>query len=637
MSQKPFFRTIALLLVVFFVVPSAFFMPHRTHAQGVPISTAIDAPTILDYAKTAWGVIQNTLTQVNTYATMVDSYMQKINTYVLQPLAFVMSGNLMKMLTASVVKFVVGTANGTGAPQFVTNTQKSLQQLSTMKSQAFIGQMGLTGSPFASSIASALSVSYSQGSSLGGFWAANMNTLKAGSVGIPMSANMPAYLAGNWVQGGVAAWFALTTVPQNNPYMLYQRSQAQMANVIGPGVGGATGARLAELSWGQGMMSWCGTSDAATYTQNAASSAYQACIAECSNTATNPGGYTAACADSCSASFVDNKGIVAGGGINPGDPCTKTDGSGEAGTIQTPGTVIKATLDKVLGGQQDKLVQMGNMSTQINSILGHIGSIMSTVNLASSILGGGSSGGLFNAGQSSGALSTFGAPTNTTQLTNGYGTTPSSITTSADQSQAGFIASHSGDSASATGAVDGVGSSALAASTNGTSVASMIATAQIRVQKYQTAWGSIQISAQDAKTALTSLVSACQSYGNTTQAGLANTALINEINPVLAQVTSANSVVTAAQAQITSVQNASTTASTYTADVGALNTTMSPTSSELATAQSSAQSANGYGVIVSSSNPLIVSGGSIVDQMSRLQSQAELLQQTSCTAYNNNG
>lgn len=416
-----------------------------------------------------------------------------------------------------------------------------------------------------------------------------------------------------------------------------------MANVIGPGVGGATGARLAELSWGQGMMSWCGTSDAATYTQNAASSAYQACIAECSNTATNPGGYTAACANSCSASFVDNKGIVAGGGINPGDPCTKTDGSGESGTIQTPGTVIKATLDKVLGGQQDKLVQMGNISGQITGILGNIGSIMSTVNLASSILGGGKTGGLLNAGSSGGALSTFGAPTNTTQssITTGYGTSQSDITNLANASKAAIAADNPADAgaananAIASGAASGAASAYLG-SADSSATTTIIKNAQTRVNNYQTAWGSINISALAAQTSLTTMIAACQGNGNTTEVGLANTAILNEINPVLSQVTSSNGVVTVAQAQINSVQNASTTASTYTADVQALNT-MRPTPSDVSTTQNNARSVNGYGVTVDATNPLLVSGGSIVDQMSRLKSQAEQLQQTNCTNYSGSG
>jgi hypothetical protein len=643
MSKTPFFSFVALLLVVFIAIPSIFLVvPQRVNAQVPTLETnpAIVGPTPVTGAETTLTAVQTILGNVYKYTSMVADVANWINTNILQPLAFVMSGNLMKMLTASVVKFVVGTANGTGAPQFVANTQKSLQQLSDMKAGAYISQMGITGSPFASSIAVALGLNYSYSTSLGGYWQANMNTLRAGSRGISNSANIPAYLAGNWLQGGVAAWLALTTVPSNNPYMLYQNSQAKLSSLIGPGTGGATGARLSELSWGQGMMSWCGTSDAATYKQNAASTALQACRDQCDN---QPGGYTAACSNHCDAAYSQNGGNIASGGINPGDPCTKTDGSGLAGTIQTPGSTIKATLDKVLGGQQDKLVQMGNISGQITGILGNIGSIVNTINLASNILGGGSTGGLYNAGQPSGALSTFGAPTDTTQasLTTGYGVSQSSIESSATTSKAAIAAANPADAgaANANAIANAAAAGAAAAYPPGStdlSATALIAAAQTRVQKYQIAWSSINISAQDAKTALTTMATACHSI-NTTEEGLATTAIINEVNPVLGQVTSANGVVTAAQAQITSVQNESTTASTtYAADVQALST-MRPTSSELQTAQIDAQSANGYGVIINSSNPLSVSGGSIVDQMSRLKSQAEQLQQTYCTSYTGSG
>src|SRR3989344_3024319 len=86
-------------------------------------------------------------------------------------------------------------------------------------------------------------------------------------------------------------------------------------------------------------------------------------------------------------------------GINPGDPCTNT-ADGTPGTIKTPGSVIVATLNKALGSQTDSILRMGNVGPQITSVLRDIGTIMSTVNFATELLGG-SSGGPFGVGQSS--------------------------------------------------------------------------------------------------------------------------------------------------------------------------------------------------------------------------------------------
>ena len=61
-----------------------------------------------------------------------------------------------------------------------------------------------------------------------------------------------AYLNGNWSQGGVGAWFALTTQIQNNPYTKYQSSQSQLSTIVGEG-GGAIPARLAELDIWSGL------------------------------------------------------------------------------------------------------------------------------------------------------------------------------------------------------------------------------------------------------------------------------------------------------------------------------------------------------------------------------------------------
>lgn len=613
MSTRPTISSIAPLLISVVLMPSLFFaLPSRVHAQMPPLPIAV--PTqgagLNDFITTVEGI----LTQVNTFTSAAANYANYINTYILQPIAFVMSGQLMKALTASVMKFVIGKANGTGIPQFTVDIQKSLRSISDMQKNAYLRQVNLTNSPFATSIAQALDINYNQSTSLAGFWAANQCTL-----GQNIPTYQPGYLAGNWAQGGTAAWFQLTTQTQNNPYILYQNSQAQLANVIGAGVGGGSGARLAQLSWGQGYMSWCGTSDSATYTQNAASSAYQACIAQCNNV-----GYTPQCANSCGESFSQNGGIIAGGGINPGDPCTKEDGT--AGIMQTPGSTIKATLDKVLGGQQDKLVQMGNISSQVNSILGNIGTVLNTINLAANILGGGSSGGLLSAGQPSGSLSRFDAPNtaSSSNLTTGYGTSASQIQRIADSS-AVTAATRQSTSTNRTAADFGVG--------GGTTAAARVAAIgmEARVALYTAAWDTITAAANAAKTALVTLSAACTTVGNQAQATAADNALTQSVQPTLTQSAAASTTAAlalAANAATMAEANQVPLPSTFAADLQKLST-MSPTATDLTLAQRNATVSGG--AIANPAGSLTVLGGSRVDQLNLIAKNAAIIQSLYCT------
>lgn len=585
MSTHSFIRTTAIFFAVVFIVPSAFFVaPQKAHAWT-------DIPAGLQRIITN---IEVTLTEVHTFTSMLSSIANDVNTFVLQPLAFVLSGNLMKMLTSSVVSFVIGKANGTGIPQFVVDVRKSMQTVADSQALAYLKQVSLTGSPFSSSIASALRTNYLQGSSLSGMWAANLCTLSRSSP------NVPAYLAGNWSQGGVAAWFALTTQTQNNPYTLFNTSQVGLASAIGTGVGGITGARAQTLSWGQGFMSWCSPnevqgvncSDGQTYDSDSGT---------------------------CVATVLDNTTNLPTG-INPGDPCTK---DGMSGSIQTPGSVIKSTLDKVLGGQQDQVLRMGNIGPQITGILKDVASIVNTVQFARSLLGGGASGGLLGAGQPGGQLSTFTPSRDSSgNFTSGYaGVTNSSITQSA------------------------AGTPSFGAFNNDMGT---------RVNMYKTAWITIGTVAEKAKTSVTSLKNLCTtsattattmlpnanySYkiilqafitNSTAQATAAQTALTTTVNPVLTQAATASTVAAAAIAMIAKVQGELTSgSSSYNTDLQAL-LVMPPTADDISNAQKDAQipSPDSNSSDISVANPagsLLVEGGTLANKMDLINTNATAL------------
>ncbi len=580
MSKRPLSAVLAILLTISFIVPSAFLVaPQKVHAQYAVVEVG------KNLVESTISAIQNTITAIATPISAAANVAMQIDAYVLQPLAFVLSGDLMKALTAGVIAFVIGKANGTGAPQFVVDVMKSYQTVADSAALSYLKQVNNTNSPFAGSISSALRNDYLTKSSLSGFWAANMNSLAASSP------NVPAYLSGNWSQGGVAAWFALTTRSENNPYRLYQNSQAQLAGVIGspPGGGGAVGVRAAQLDWGQGFMSWCGASD----------------------TATQPAGNNPDEASSDTYAAGNNPDEQSAAGVNPGDPCTNSDGT--PGTIRTPGSTIKATLDKVLGGQQDQIVRMGNVGPQINQILGNIASIMKTVNFAASLLGGSGSGGLFGVDSGSGS--------NSTSRLAEFQSAPSLGGTAASVYQ----------------------SAAVDRNINGSNMANQIAL-------YQGAWDTITAATQTASSSVASLASFCLDAANTAksdpslslfrdaslaQAAAADAALATLIAPVLEQSIDASLVIAGANAMILKVQNdlrsgSEGVGSTYAADMQRLQT-MPPTPQDVARAQQNAQAFGNATASPAGSLSIVAGSSSTVDQMNLLSANATALKTSVCT------
>jgi len=506
----------------------------------------------------------------------------QVNAYVLQPLAFVLSGNLMKALTAAVISFVIGKANGTGVPQFAVDVMGSLQTVADSQALAYLSQFGTnSNSPFAYSISSALRTNYLQKTTLAGFWSANMSTLSR------YSPNQNAFLAGDWSQGGAAAWFALTTQSQNNPYMLYQNSQSQLATLVGPGIGGATGARITQLNWGQGFTSWCGATEGSTTEDN------------------------------------DGTGME---GANPGDPCVNKDGTW--GTIKTPGSTIKATLDKVLGGSQDQIVRMGNVGPQINQILGNIGTVLQTVNFAADLLGGSDSGGLFGVGQTSGSGST----SRLMQYQNSTGNL--GVTNATVYQDAANLPVSGADKLEQVAQYESawgiITNSANAASTSATSLANFCTAAADTAAQSQLSGGS-EFYAYNQSTSLSSIHSVFIDAARE-QVVAAQTALTSVIAPVLARGVTAASVIDAAREAVQKLQdglNASTATTTiaYAADIQTLQN-LPPTMSDVANIQQDAQVFNA--AVASPVGSLNVSGGSLVDRMNLLSTNAATLKTTVC-------
>lgn len=552
MKTPSFFSGVALLLIITFIFHSAFFLaPQRTHATGWPVFDAGN------FVQNTISAIKSVLIEVHAFTTAVATYALWVNTFILQPLLFVLSGRLLQRITSGVLQFVTGVINGTGAPQFAQNVRGTMQMVSDVSAFAFINQYGLhSRSPFSASIVSALRIDYLQSSSLAGFFAANRDTLYR------TSPNINAYLAGDWSQGGVASWFALTTQDNNNPYMLYLNAQSQRQSLAGPGIGGATGARKSELSWGQGMLSWCGTDDSVDPAVPVSGVD--------DGTGTAPG-----------TEMPDS--ITSLEGKVPGDPCTNKDGTG--GKVKTPGSVINSSLSKALGATQDKIVEMGSLANEVNGILRDITRVMQTVNLAKNILVGPDNDGLLGAGRSDNHDTTV-----------FLGVTNANVYQNAADSQN-----------------DATNRVLLSEKTNS-------------VDQYESAWNIIKASADSASTALNTLISSCAS---TTVKSSAQAVLTSEVQPTLAAATSAAAVVTAARAMIQQIQEKLDSGADASADIQKL-IAMPPSSTDLTNALQDAQTSGG-----ATANPegsLTVSGGSMVDRMNLIRTNATALASTTCSA-----
>lgn len=331
-------KTLALSIIFALAVPYGLLVPAPQPAHALTVTVLTDITGIIQSILT---VVEETLIDIGTYLQYALDYYYYIKTYVLDPLTFIESGKATQALTGGVLSFVAGGTNGTNQSQFITNYLRQQQQTGDSSAGAFFAQIvGQSNSPYAGAITASLSRNYLQDTSLDGYFAKNQDTLPR----YLKSGNSEAFLTGNWSEGGVGGWFALTTQSQNNPYTLHSRSQKQLGLLVA----GAETVQTKQADWSGGFLSWCGSEVAAE----------------------EP-------ADSDQ------------GPEDPGAPCTNEDGT--QGSIATPGSTITGYLDKSLSLNADKINQMGDAATQISSI---ISSITQLASLGQEVIGGPGSTGL---------------------------------------------------------------------------------------------------------------------------------------------------------------------------------------------------------------------------------------------------
>ena len=297
---------------------------------------------------------------------------------------------------------------------------------------------------------------------------------------------------------------------------------------------------------------------------------------------------------------------------------------------------------------------MGNIGPQINQILGNITKVMQTVQLASSILGGKNSGGLFGVDSTSASNPT----SRLAEFTPARDPNTGAFTS--DYLNASTVSiNESGDSIAAAAASNATAGAAEAAA------AATIADDDIlsRITQYETAWNTIRTSANTASSSVVSLAKFCTSaadiaalavinatdeFGNRTwlgstdlnsihstfidaartQAATARSTLsaTGQVASVLSRAVAAASIVVSAKASVQQVQTAPQQA-TSTGQIQALQS-IPPTRTDVIIAQQNAKTFGGAKATPAGS--LNVSGGTLIDQMTLTSTNATGLKTTVC-------
>ncbi len=524
-------KTLAVLLVVALVAPSAYFvMPQRATAAG--IGGAVGC--FLSLGSMGISAVSSLLSvPVADSITRSATSGECVNDTIFLPLARAMARLMLARITASIIGWITGK---NGQVMFVTNLPGHLQNTGDVAALAFFNQFARnSNSPFAAAIASSLRANYLRTTSLAGFFAANQNTLYR------YSQNQTAFLAGNWSQGGVGAWFALTTQSQNNPYLLYQASQTQLAGLVGA----AMANQLRTLDWGRGFLSWCGPGKEGD----------------------SSGGLKEDAAGNVTSSV----------GTAPGDSCKNNDGT--YGAVQTPGSIIHDISQKALTATGiDWLISAQDLDSALGAI---------SMAVVGEVLGGVT--GLLGSSASSPNNRTL-----TSQLQN-----------------------YSANNAS--GAASSI---------------SLVQTKLSQIVLYTNAWSTMGASANAASTTLASMISYCTSQGAVTQADAGRTALSTYVAPIIAAAKAipasvAETQAFALQVEATAAASAtiSTTTTTLSAELDRLFS-MPPSGDAVTAAQYDAQSLGRAAAFPP--NSLNVSGGTVVDRMNLLSTNATIVRDT-CT------
>jgi hypothetical protein len=280
------------------------------------VAQASDADSPLQLAKDVVNAGFNAATKVSSALTANSTTALATKGYILDPLAFAASKAVLNSVVQSTVKWI--NSGFSGSPAFATNLNSTLLSVSNSAADSFVQQLtsnGSINSPFQNQVATAVAANYNTNTN-GGFFAANPYTLNQASP------NPTAFLAGNFSQGGLDAWFSAVTNPSNNAYGAYEIANSALNSQVA----NAQSNQKTELNWGKGFMSYKGNCNSAT-------------------TKTSTGGTATSLSGNTTCALA---------------------------SILTPGAAIESQLEKSLGSGVDQLVTANQFNEIVNALVGQL-------------------------------------------------------------------------------------------------------------------------------------------------------------------------------------------------------------------------------------------------------------------------
>src|ERR1035437_507645 len=347
-------KKIIIALTIFLFVNLYIISARPAHAQVVTSDPSVETSSWLSEAA---AVVSEAYNAITSYA--ADNMW--IKEYVLDPIACVVAKDLIQNITSETVSWINNGANGKQA--YIQNPTAFFNGIADQATSAFLaddGPLSSLCSPISLNVRLAIALNQS-GSRGGGGNGSNGGSNSPYSCTLStvinnvQGATINGFMAGDFSQGGWPAFAALAE-PQNSFYGAYLEAQSNLDTNIANRKEQANN----DLNRGQGFLP------------------YTTCTDDSSLTSEDAAG------DPTIQSHTDAEGNV----------------TYQHCQTSTPGSTIKASLDKQLGASTDSLVA----ADEISEIIGALAS-----ELINNVLGAGGSGGLAGASQpSNGAPSYLG-------------------------------------------------------------------------------------------------------------------------------------------------------------------------------------------------------------------------------------
>ncbi|MEN9912656.1 MAG: hypothetical protein RLY66_64 [Candidatus Parcubacteria bacterium] len=305
----------SVLILIAFVISGTLATPATTYALGaVPVDTTFNFHSI----------------------------QQQTKDFVLNSLAWNVAKMTLQQLTTSIVNWI--NTGFEGSPAFIDNPEAFFLDLGDQVTGNFIANVGPLQSlcsPW--NIDLRLSLALGQTRSMSERYRCTLSTLIGNAQNATINGySIEGFTSGDFAQGGWPAFMIMTSEPRNNPYGSYLQAKSDLDQQIAAKQNSVN----SDLDRGQGFLSW------------------QKCVP--TNVNSNTGN-----ASSLGLNQNDLAQLNANGSVNANGTSYKTSTDPETGytvyetcSVQTPGSVISAGLNKSLGSSVDQL----NLADSINEI-----------------------------------------------------------------------------------------------------------------------------------------------------------------------------------------------------------------------------------------------------------------------------